>query len=161
LTGTLEWATYTAFMSYKYSLPLGSSLEKLIPYFGLDVTIDDIWNMIPLTFVLDYVWKFGKALELMNRKYQADIINPIFGESIAHYKQSGMSLDVSACVAGSTSVVNGRVVKGGYPLLTGYQYGNYLRLPRGKFTPVFYPGFKMPSNRQTLLGLGVAMNLFR
>jgi len=161
LRGMLQWYKYTAFMSYKYTYPLKDSLARLIPYFGLDVTKEDVWNMIPLSFLLDYCLGVGRALALLDRSQDASILDPIFGESIALYTQSGMTLDTSKCYTGRVIIVNGQPVKGGYPLLAGYVVKDYLRLPRGEFARVLYPRLRKPKNRQMLIGMGVVMNLFK
>lgn len=160
-SGRLDWAKYTAFMSYKYFYPMRDALDALIPYFGMDITIDDVWNMIPLSFVIDYVWKLGKALQLMDRSTSAAILDPVFGESVVHYSQSGLFLAQDKVLGGAHTVVNGKIVKGGYPLLSGYEAKNYLRLPVKGLARRVIPHFSNPNNKQKLIGMALALSFLR
>ena len=57
-----------------YYKTLWQKLEDLYPqWWGLKPGVGEVWNMLPMSFVLDYIFTLGKSLEYMDRDDNVDV----------------------------------------------------------------------------------------
>jgi hypothetical protein len=75
---------WTASLSYNYHYNLDSKRIAFMKYWGLQGTPEEFWNMIPLSFLVDYVCKIGEALRYANRDKYLDL-------SVLNYSESTLN----------------------------------------------------------------------
>lgn len=150
--------TRTATMVSKYRM-LWKNFESIYPvWWGLELGADEIWNMLPLSFVLDYIWTIGKSLEYMDREDNILILGEDYCESVKVEAGSGIFIRQSY----RTPIV---VIDGEYhnrrsrekPLLVSGTYGKYYR--RRVMDPYkgpALPKLKLPSPKQAVNMLALA-----
>lgn len=89
-SGKYVWQKRSAMM-VSYYRTLWQNLEDRYPYWwGLEIGADEIWNMLPLSFVLDYFLTVGKSLEYMDIDKSVDIHHVDYLESVKTLATSGI-----------------------------------------------------------------------
>lgn len=66
-TGARNRTRFTATMEYKYNYSNRSEWELQKRYWGLNMTTGVIWEAIPFSFLVDYFYKVGNAIHMMER----------------------------------------------------------------------------------------------
>jgi hypothetical protein len=63
----MDRVTFTSTCEYSYHLPkFGPMIKRLLAemdHFGLNVSISDVWELIPFSFLVDWFFKVGQRLE--------------------------------------------------------------------------------------------------
>jgi hypothetical protein len=68
-TRSISEAKYHNTLVYSYELPFGPFLRHFLAeldYFGMNLSISDLWDVIPFTFVIDWFADIGSYLEQFN-----------------------------------------------------------------------------------------------
>jgi hypothetical protein len=76
--------SFTASLDYNFKYNLNPGREAFMRYWGLLGTPEEFWNMIPLSFLLDYVIKIGESLRLAQIDKNLDL-------SVLNYSESNLS----------------------------------------------------------------------
>lgn len=73
---------FNATLQYKYDYKMRNSFDAFCKYWGLSGSYEAMWNMMPFSFLVDYVVKIGKAIRAAERDMNVHV-NPVwYGESI-------------------------------------------------------------------------------
>jgi hypothetical protein len=64
-TGTHQETRFTATMHYQYAYEMRSTIDAFVKYWGLSLTAEAFWNMIPFSFIWDYFQGIAKSLHAM------------------------------------------------------------------------------------------------
>lgn len=89
-TGSYTKAVFTATMEYRYDYLLRPWFEALKRYYGLNVNASVVWNALPFSFVLDYFYKVGQAIDFMNTDPNVELRLNQYCESILTEANSGL-----------------------------------------------------------------------
>lgn len=157
-TGRNVKLTRTATMVSKYKL-LWQKFEDMYPtWWGLELGADEIWNMLPLSFVLDYIWTIGKSLEYMDREDKILVLGEDYCESVKVLAGSGYFLVQSYRTP--HLVIDGAYIqkrsKDTYHLVSGTQGKYYERKVQDPYKGPALPKLKLPSPKQAVNMLALA-----
>jgi len=90
LTGGLERridkSRFTANLQYQYQYKLDNTAEAFRRYWGLTGTAEELWNMLPFSFLLDYVFSVAKALKASEVDKNLDLTVVQYCESVLSIK---------------------------------------------------------------------------
>lgn len=147
-------ATMRSFYEYKMR-DLNSTLVK---YWGLAGTAEALWNMLPLSFVLDYVFTVGKALKYMERDNNVMNLTTEYCESVLIKSGDGLAISQDPRVA--SLIIDGNVLpprsNTAYHLVSGTEVKRYTRKVMPAYKGPALPKFKVPSTSQALNMLALA-----
>lgn len=150
--GSYTNVTRTATAVFHQQL-LWQKLEDAYPHWwGLEMGFDEIWNMLPLSFVLDYVLTVGKSLEIMDRDDRVKVHVMEYCESIKIEASMGSYVIRDAYIP--ALMVDGDELpytESGRPLLvTGTAGTVYQRTVKEPYRGPALPRLKLPSFNQGL-----------
>jgi hypothetical protein len=91
--GVEDAARFTATMQYSYRYKLRKGWDLMKAALGLEFTAEVLWNMIPFSFLVDYVYKIGDALHRMRLDPNVDMRLLQYCESILHTTKAGYLID--------------------------------------------------------------------
>lgn len=142
-----------------YYRVLWERLEERYPrWWGLEIGVDEIWNMLPLSFVLDYIWTVGKSLDYMDRDDTVDILSTEYCESCKVVASSGFHIIQDARV--NALIIDGVFMpprsKRQTLLVSGTAGTYYQRVVKDPYKGPALPIFKAPSSSQTANLLALA-----
>jgi hypothetical protein len=119
----------TATMRYSYEYRARPPVEAFMKYWGLHMTGEVLWNMIPLSFLLDYFVKIGQSLHAMDVDKNVDVTRHEYSESrLVHYTDGVYTSDTDDIVA---LVINGQYYGQGFTagrFLAGTERKSYKRV---------------------------------
>jgi hypothetical protein len=149
--GTYVRTKVTATMVSYYQV-LWKRFEDLYPYWwGLEMGIDEIWNMLPLSFLLDYILTIGKALEYMDVDKNVNVLSTEYCESVKVQADYGHFIlyDTRVPLLGIDGVLQPPPSSKQKPLLvTGTQGIYYKRQVMEPYKGPALPQLKLPSTNQ-------------
>lgn len=142
---------------------LWERLEDAYPrWWGFETGADEVWNMLPLSFVLDYIFTVGKSLEFMDRDDRVEAHVMQYCESIKIEASMGTYVIHDHHVP--ALAINGVVkplTSNGKPLLVSGTTGTvYRRRVMDPYCGPALPQFKLPSATQGLNMLALARCFF-
>lgn len=76
----------TANLRYRYIYTLTDETEAFARYWGLTGTLEEFWNMLPGTFLVDYFCKIAKALKMTDVDKNLDFQPAQYCESLLTYE---------------------------------------------------------------------------
>lgn len=88
--GTVETTTFTATMEYSYNYNVRSSLDAFMAYWGLVPNAEAVWNLIPFSFLVDYIVKIGNSLRVARRDSSVDLNLSQYAESFLTISSTGV-----------------------------------------------------------------------
>lgn len=156
-TGTHISVKRTATARWKYDYLMRDSNEALRKYWGLTGTAEQLWNMLPMSFVMDYFLQVGKSLSYMDWDENVTNLKAEYCESLKVTATSGHSIVQSPRV--QALIIDGKYIKPikseRLHLVTGYCSTFYERKVMDPVKGVAFPKIKGPSSKQagTLLAL--------
>lgn len=156
--GLYEKEDFTATLEYKYNYILRSQSDAFLKYWGLNFTPEVIWNAVPMTFLIDYFFKFGKSLHAISVDPNVTTIALQYCESINRWYSHGMS------VAGDPRtfmVVNGTYQPPRGTPITGYTGSYYVRRVCSPNKGLPTPRLSLPTGKQGLNMLALATCFLR
>lgn len=68
VSGSMQKLTFTASMERTYSVKPLSSYNAFMQYYGLGFSYETLWNLLPFSFLADYVLSIGKSIRAMERR---------------------------------------------------------------------------------------------
>jgi len=142
---------FTASMEYTYNYNLSDINRAFAQYWGLTGSAEEFWNMLPFSFLLDYVLNVAKALKLAKIDKNLELLPSQYCEStlqergiVAGLNPAGGSL--------CTAWVNGKFYPtnpGKFVPIQGHMSSDYIRKIR---EPIRYglilPQWKLPNVTQ-------------
>lgn len=143
-----------------YGLAKARSLNQICrDYYGFGAGPEEVWNMLPLTWILDYIWTIGKSLSYMKRADYYDLDKIEYQESTKVIATSGYHLIRSSLVPGL--VVDGKAFTSASAgpkclLVTGTEGTYYQRHQTEPYKGPALPRLKLPSGTQGLNMLALA-----
>jgi hypothetical protein len=75
---------FTASLQYTYKYNLSDCMSAFAKYWGLTGTAEEFWNMLPFSFLLDYVFQVAKSLKLSEVDKNLDL-------TVVNYSESNLS----------------------------------------------------------------------
>jgi len=149
-TGSSSSLVRNANMYYTYGYTDRSTVDAICTYWGLTGTVEALWNMLPLSFVIDYFLTVGKALHMARIDNNTSIPSVLRYCESATYKSSyGQHFLLLPCV--NSFCLDDKAYLGGSnePLLvSGIERKNYLRTPMDPYKGPALPRVKLPSSKQ-------------
>lgn len=144
----LQTATMRSFYEYKAR----SMADVLCRYWGMYGTIDAVWNMLPLSFVLDYALTIGKALNFMDRDNNVFNLTTEYCESVKISNNYGMHIVQSSSTPGLVIDGQWKLPTSGpkYHLVSGTRCKRYQRTVMDPYKGPALPRIKMPSTSQSI-----------
>lgn len=145
-----EECKLTASGLWKYQYTRKSTIDAFIHYWGLTGTAEAFWNMIPLSFLVDYFLSIGKSLAMM--RVDKNVVN----SSLEHYCESvrikkSVGTHIVKDAYTPLLFINAKPVNDNRPhLLSGYEGVTYLRVPKEPYKGLVFPKLKKPSLKQTI-----------
>lgn len=149
-SGKLVKTKSTATLQYKYDYLVRSPAEAFRKYWGLTGNLEAFWNMIPFSFLLDYVLRIGQAIHFAERDVNVSMHLHKYGES---YKTTIAYGSWFNCPHSrfDRAIVNGSLIDTSQPYDTqimGQSASAYLRYPATPFRGLIVPRLKSPSDLQ-------------
>lgn len=148
----------TATMRSFYEYKMRSHNQALQKYWGLTGTVDALWNMLPLSFVLDYVFTVGKVLEYMRRDDNVLHLRTEYCESVKLRATDGLHIVQDSRVP--ALLIDGEwypsTSKETSHLISGTEYTRYQRSVVPPYKGPALPKFKVPSGSQGMNLLALA-----
>lgn len=136
---------YHATMKCTYSYTIPPFLEGWRRVWGLRLTPENIWNAIPFSFLVDWVWKVNKFLAQFDE-------DPNLVVSIIAYCDSVKSTSTDEYVRGGPELPMDRMVVGNTDPLWTWVRTQYTRTPGVPNTGYALPVFDSLSKRELVLG---------
>lgn len=105
----LNRVTFTASLEYTYKYNLSDCMRAFAKYWGLTGTAEEFWNMLPFSFLLDYVFQVAKSLRLSEVDKNLDLTVVNYSESTL--SETGIYLGMSryASVPTIGYIIDGKV----------------------------------------------------
>lgn len=148
----------TATLVSKYRV-LWEKFETRYPYWwGFELGLDEIWNMLPFSWLVDYIATVGKSLELMDRDNSVHILSTDYCESVKSYAQSGHFVLTGPRMR-ALMVDRKFITQPSYdkPLLvTGTDASVYTRLVKDPYRGPALPELRLPNLKQTANAIALA-----
>lgn len=149
----------TATMVSYYQV-LWQRIEDRYPkWWGLEIGADEVWNMLPLSFVLDYIFTIGKSLEYMDRDDSVEVHRYEYCESTKVLATLGRHYIHNART--NALVIDGQYIVPRQTgtrrlLVTGTMGSYYKRVVKEPYRGPALPKFKAPSAGQAVNLLALA-----
>lgn len=157
--GTCVRTKVTATMVSYYRV-LWKRFEDVYPYWwGLEMGVDEIWNMLPLSFLLDYILTIGKSLEYMDVDKSVNILSTEYCESVKVLADYGHFVlqDTRVPLLGIDGVLQPPPTSKVKPLLvTGTRGSYYQRRVMEPYKGPALPKLRLPSTNQAANMLALA-----
>ena len=156
--GKYVFTRRTATLISKYKV-LWEKFEDRYPYWwGFELGIDEIWNMLPFSWLIDYIATVGKSLEMMDKDQSVHILSTDYCESVKTYAQSGHFLFAgprmrALMIDDKFISLPSRVT----PLLvTGASASVYTRVVKDPYRGPALPRLRLPGLKQTANAIALA-----
>jgi len=146
-SGTRDETIFTAGMKYTYSYQVRTFLDALRSYWGLKFTAEVIWNSLPFSFLLDYIYTVGRSIARMEHDPNVALNVADYWESLLTLRQSGRYIKTSDM---HSPLMIDFSFREGTPLVAGTESSFYSREVRLPNKGASLPRLKMPSSRQAL-----------
>jgi hypothetical protein len=163
-TGQVAYTRRTASMMRTYSCAPQSNFLTSQKYWGLEWTHEVIWNMMPWTFLCDYVFSVGKALRLSQRDKGVDLNTIQYCESTLSTNEDGIFINpyfTDMYYVDDVRRTPVKLLKGSVPLIvTGLQHMRYQRRLREPYFGPYLPSFSGLNTKQQVNVLALLRVLF-
>lgn len=149
--GSFNRTKFTATLQYTYNYKMRDTVDAWRKYWGLNSSFEAFWNMIPLSFVVDYFVGIGRSIRAMERDPNVNLSSYVYGESTKTTFSTGKFInsdtrDMVTCVGGTIR----RDVENYGLLLSGYEGTHYERIRTVPYYGPVSPRFKVPNTKQFL-----------
>lgn len=145
---------WTATAEYTYGYKLRGRLEAIAKYWGLSLTAEAVWNGLPFSFLVDYIFSVGKSLKAMRVDQNLQYTLHQYCESILGVSQWGNFIAPDPTRTGCHVVIDDTLYSSKdftKPLLTaGVTRSLYERRVLTPYWGPYLPSFKVPSSGQML-----------
>lgn len=151
---------YTATMEYTYDYRLRNARDAFIRYWGLTGSIDQFWNLVPWSFVVDYFLGIGRILEMMQRDPNVELRVLQYCESLK--SKSAIQYSVLNSASYPILIVADKVIEPGRTArILSYGSSMYQRdLTAPTKIGLLVPRLKVPSYTQSLNMLALLRAIF-
>jgi len=146
--GKSEQFTFTATMEYSYEYNMRSTLDAFIKYWGIAPDAEAIWNVLPFSFLLDYVLKVGNALAINSRDKNVLLNLTQYCESYLSERTSGFHFNGSALVGPLLGTSQEQRGGQGRYLVAGLESTLYSRIVTTPKTGPVMPRLAKPTSKQ-------------
>lgn len=146
-TGSLYKTKFTAGLIYTYDYKLRSSWDAIATYWGLKLSAEALWNGLPFSFLVDYVFKVGDAIARMEHDTNVSLNIGTYWESLLTSRSVGFHIDGDN--SKSPLILDNSEVKG-MTLVSGSKATLYTRRVCSPNKGTSLPRLNKPSSRQAL-----------
>jgi len=148
---------YTASMERTYSYRPHNAFGAFMQYYGLGFTYETLWNLLPFSFLADYLLEISKSISAMEKDPNADPFVIAYYESVLRRSTWGAHVyhpNGFICFGGAKKdLLTPRFV-------SGYENSYYHRYPAApNFGPAL-PKFAKYSDRKLLNSVALARVMF-
>lgn len=157
LSGSRSKVTFTASMNYGYKYRMRNHVDALRKYLGGDITVAAMYELVPLSFLLDYFFTLGSAIDAMERDPNVSDLRVFnYSESVLSTITVGNFSDTSARNV-ALPIINGEIdkVRRGIKPIAGCTSSLYRRVLTTPNKGTYIPKFKSPSTKQAWTSLAV------
>lgn len=153
--GSKSSGVWTATMEGNYGYTMRSDLNAFGKYWGLDITAEALWNALPFSFLVDYVFTVSKALRVMRRDNNVHYHIVRYCESIlqtyekGYFIGPGLTPDKFPITFAVDNTYLGRSL-GEIHFVTGRSCTAYERVVKTPYWGPHLPRFRVPSGIQSL-----------
>lgn len=125
--GFQQSVKFTASMERTYSMKPQNAFNSFVQYYGLGLTFETIFNLIPFSFLTDYVFTISKSIRAMeNKSKNVDVLPLTYYESTCYDSTWGMY----AYHLHGYALINGMRINTSTPrFVSGYRTSYYKRYP--------------------------------
>lgn len=145
--GFYEQTRFTATLDYSFTYECRSFFRAAQKYWGLEFTAEALWNMMPFSFLLDYVYSVGKTVSIMEHDKNVRTFVNQYCESLLTTKSDGYHID---CDSMASPVIINNHFRDGVNLLSGSQTSLYTRRVTAPNKGTVLPRVKAPSFMQSV-----------
>lgn len=136
---------FTATLDYTFTYECRSFFEAFTRYWGLEFTAEALWNMIPFSFLLDYVLKVGNAVAIMEHDPRVKTFVSQYCESLCTERTYGAHID---CDYHASPVIVNNKFAYGMNLVSGSKASLYTRRVTAPNKGAVLPRLAAPSLKQ-------------
>jgi hypothetical protein len=145
-TGTHYRTKFVAGMRYTYGYKVRHTLDAITQYYGLKLSAEAVWNMLPFSFLLDYVLPVGDSIARMSHDSHLSLQLGTYWESLLTERTTGIHLMPSYNCASPVMIDNS--VRTETSLISGMRSVYYTREVRPPNKGASLPRLKKPSDNQ-------------
>lgn len=152
--GTKTEQVWTATMEGDYGYQNRSDLEAFAHYWGFLPTAEAVWNGLPFSFLVDYIFSIGDSLNRMRHDKNVKYTVRQYCESILSTSQSGWFLGPRDANDQLTIAIDSSFVKSFSGtsterfFVTGTTSSYYERIVKQPYWGPYLPSWKIPSEEQ-------------
>lgn len=146
-SGSYEATEFNATLRYKYQYVKRDTIDALTHFWGLNLTGEAVWNMIPFSFLLDYIVGVGKAISIMEHDPNVHTVIHEYCESLLSRVSEGLHLVIADHP--SPVIIDHSFVTG-TRLISGTESTLYTRYAAAPNQGAVLPRIRVPSNKQAL-----------
>lgn len=156
--GSVETRKFTATLEYTYQYKLRKPTDAFMAYWGINGSVETLWNASAFTWIADYFIQVGNALHFMQHDPNVGLSSRQYCESISREFNHGqiighLGTNFEAVLEGKYYSVTGDTPLNA--LVSGYKTSTYVRRVCDPNKGMALPRLKLPSSTQgkTLLAL--------
>lgn len=156
--GFQQKTTFTASMERTYSVKPQSAFENFVKYYGLGLTFETMWNLLPFSFLTDYIFTIGKSIRAMeNADKSVQVLPMTYYESLCYESTWGMH----AHTLEGYAYINGSRVNIAEPrFVSGYRTSIYQRYPAARNYGPALPKFAKYRDKKLLNAVALLRVMF-
>lgn len=148
--GEQNHTKFTATLRYTYDYSMRDKFLAWQKYWGLCGSFEAFWNMIPFSFLVDYIVRIGNSIHAMERDRNVNLHQYSYGESLKTSYQKGRITMTDPLL--HVLVLDDVLVSGTKAdhVLSGLDGSIYWRVPTDPYKGPATPRFHFPNGRQFL-----------
>lgn len=143
-TGIHEKRVFTATLEYGYNYTMREQSDAFLRYWGLQLTPEAIWNALPFSFLVDYVFSVGNAIHSMSVDPNVKLMPSQYCESILSKYSCGIT---AAGDSRANLLINGLTASRG-DIICGHTGSFYQRRVCAPNKGMATPRLKLPTTGQ-------------
>lgn len=147
-TGSQQASLFTATMQYSYRYKMRKGWDLFMRGYGLEFDAEVLWNALPFTFLVDYVYQIGRAIHFMKSDPNVFLKLHQYCESILMLDTNGIFFDTTDSKSLNLYVPCSKSAIGSLVPLCGYKRERYRRRVCSPNKGVALPRIKGPSKGQ-------------
>lgn len=154
LKGSKSSTRWTCTMEGTYGYTARSDLDAFLKYWGLTFTAEALWNALPFSFLVDYVFQIGHSLNVMRHDPNVTYHVGQYCESLLNVSTTGYYIGLGTTQCGLHYAVDDKLYHNDelpkHTHIAGSTSQKYERVVKSPYWGPYLPGFKMPTDKQSL-----------
>lgn len=153
--GSVSSAKFTGVMSYNYDYRPQAAWREFQKYWGLGITPKAVWNFLPFSFLVDYIFTIDKSLTAMQADPNLDLFVKHYTESMLCSIRQGRFIgpgtdpnNVGCLLHGKAGLSYSSPTSVKPQFVAGYLGETFHRILTEPYRGPALPRIKMPSTQQ-------------